>query len=79
MKLARQEFGLEHIDRFNVDKYFQKRQAIVHRFQCHLEQEEPNPDPKAAGTGLDTNFWRNYSTSKKIALQYSKIDQSLVI
>lgn len=56
MELARQEFGLEHIDHINGDTPIQKRQAIVRRFQRHLEQDGGFDllvlGPKAAGTGL---------------------------
>ena len=56
MELARQEFGLEYIDHINGDTPIQKRQAIVRRFQHHLEQDGGFDllvlGPKAAGTGL---------------------------
>lgn len=56
MELARHEFGLAHIDHINGDTPIQKRQAIVRRFQQHLEQDRGFDllvlGPKAAGTGL---------------------------
>lgn len=56
MELARQEFGLERIDHINGDTPIQKRQAIVRRFQSHLENDGGFDllvlGPKAAGTGL---------------------------
>lgn len=56
MELARQEFGLEHIDHINGDTPIQQRQAIVRRFQRHLKQDGGFDllvlGPKAAGTGL---------------------------
>lgn len=56
IELARQEFGLDHIDLINGDTPIQKRQIIVHRFQNHLEEDRGFDllvlGPKAAGTGL---------------------------
>lgn len=56
MELVRQKFGLEHINHINGDTPIQKRQAIVRRFQHHLEQDGGFDllvlGPKAAGTGL---------------------------
>jgi len=56
MELARQEFSLEEIAHINGDTPIQKRQAIVRKFQRHLEQDGGFDllvlGPKAAGTGL---------------------------
>lgn len=56
MELARHEFDLAHIDHINGDTPIQKRQAIVRRFQQHLEQDRGFDllvlGHKAAGTGL---------------------------
>lgn len=56
IELARAEFGLDRIDLINGDTPIQQRQAIVSRFQRHLQRDEGFDllvlGPKAAGTGL---------------------------
>lgn len=56
IELAKAEFGLKAIDLINGDTPIPKRQAIVNRFQRHLEQDGGFDllvlGPKAAGTGL---------------------------
>ncbi len=56
IELARAEFGLNHIDLINGDTPITKRQAIVNRFQAHLDDDVGFDilvlGPKAAGVGL---------------------------
>lgn len=56
IQLASREFELPRIDLINGDTPIQKRQAIVDRFQRHLEDDGGFDllvlGPKAAGTGL---------------------------
>ena len=56
IELVKAEFGLKQIDLINGDTPIQKRQAIVNRFQHHLEVDGGFDllvlGPKAAGTGL---------------------------
>jgi hypothetical protein len=56
IQLACREFTLDRIDLINGDTPIQKRQAIVDRFQRHLENDGGFDllvlGPKAAGTGL---------------------------
>lgn len=56
IQLACREFKLGRIDLINGDTPIQKRQAIVDRFQRHLQDDEGFDllvlGPKAAGTGL---------------------------
>lgn len=56
IELARAEFGLDRIDLINGDTPIRQRQAIVNRFQRHLEQDQGFDilvlGPKAAGVGL---------------------------
>jgi superfamily II DNA or RNA helicase len=56
IELARAEFGLSRIDLINGDTPIPKRQAIVNRFQRHLEDDRGFDilvlGPKAAGVGL---------------------------
>jgi len=56
VELARAEFGLSQIDLINGSTPISKRQAIVNRFQRHLEHDGGFDmlvlGPKAAGTGL---------------------------
>jgi SNF2 family DNA or RNA helicase len=56
IELARAEFGLAQIDLINGDTPISKRQAIVNRFQRHMERDEGFDilvlGPKAAGVGL---------------------------
>lgn len=56
VELIKAEFGLKQIDLINGDTPIQKRQAIVNRFQRHLEVDGGFDllvlGPKAAGTGL---------------------------
>jgi hypothetical protein len=56
IELARAEFGLGRIDLINGDTPIRQRQAIVNRFQRHLEQDQGFDilvlGPKAAGVGL---------------------------
>ncbi|MFC3167725.1 DEAD/DEAH box helicase [Paracoccus fontiphilus] len=55
-EIVRHMFGLEHIDVINGDTPIPRRQAIVNRFQRHLEADGGFDmlilGPKAAGTGL---------------------------
>ncbi len=56
IELVRAEFGLTQVDLINGETAIQKRQAIVNRFQKHLETDGGFDllvlGPKAAGTGL---------------------------
>lgn len=56
IELARSEFKLSHIDLINGDTPIPQRQAIVNRFQRHLDSDGGFDllvlGPKAAGTGL---------------------------
>lgn len=56
IELARSEFNLNRIDLINGDTPIPQRQAIVNRFQRHLDSDEGFDllvlGPKAAGTGL---------------------------
>ena len=56
IELVRAEFGLGKIDLINGDTPIPQRQAIVNRFQKHLESDGGFDllvlGPKAAGTGL---------------------------
>ncbi|MFW8564857.1 DEAD/DEAH box helicase [Orrella sp. 11846] len=56
IELVKGEFGLENVDLINGDTPILKRQAIVNRFQKHLEDDQGFDllvlGPKAAGTGL---------------------------
>ena len=56
IELARAEFGLQRIDLINGDTPIPQRQAIVNRFQRHLDSDGGFDllvlGPKAAGTGL---------------------------
>lgn len=56
IELARSEFRLDRIDLINGDTPIQQRQAIVNRFQRHLDSDGGFDllvlGPKAAGTGL---------------------------
>lgn len=56
IELAKAEFHLDHVELINGDTPIQKRQAIVNRFQKHLENDRGFDllvlGPKAAGTGL---------------------------
>ncbi|WP_371824203.1 DEAD/DEAH box helicase [Methylosinus sp. KRF6] len=56
IELARAEFGLNRIDLINGDTPIRQRQAIVNRFQEHLESDRGFDllilGPKAAGVGL---------------------------
>ena len=56
IELAKAEFHLDHVDLINGDTPIPKRQAIVNRFQKHLENDRGFDllvlGPKAAGTGL---------------------------
>jgi len=56
IELARAEFGLTRIDLINGDTPISQRQAIVNRFQRHLESDGGFDmlvlGPKAAGVGL---------------------------
>lgn len=56
VELARARFGLPRVDLINGDTPISQRQAIVNRFQRHLDGEGPFDllvlGPKAAGTGL---------------------------
>jgi superfamily II DNA or RNA helicase len=56
IELARAEFGLDRIDLINGDTPIPQRQAIVNRFQRHLENDGGFDilvlGPKAAGIGL---------------------------
>jgi hypothetical protein len=56
IELAKAEFKLQSIDLINGDTPIPQRQAIVNRFQRHLEQDGGFDllvlGPKAAGTGL---------------------------
>lgn len=55
-ELLRHVFGLDHVDIINGDTPIPKRQAIVNRFQKHLQTDGGFDvlvlGPKAAGTGL---------------------------
>ncbi|WP_245901917.1 DEAD/DEAH box helicase [Phreatobacter oligotrophus] len=56
IELVRSEFGLDRVDLINGDTPISQRQAIVNRFQRHLENDGGFDvlvlGPKAAGTGL---------------------------
>lgn len=56
IELVRSEFGLDRVDLINGDTPIPQRQAIVNRFQRHLENDGGFDvlvlGPKAAGTGL---------------------------
>jgi superfamily II DNA or RNA helicase len=56
IEMARAEFGLSRIDLINGETPIAKRQAIVNRFQRHLEDDRGFDilvlGPKAAGVGL---------------------------
>jgi superfamily II DNA or RNA helicase len=56
IELVRSEFGLERVDLINGDTPIPQRQAIVNRFQRHLQNDGGFDvlvlGPKAAGTGL---------------------------
>jgi Superfamily II DNA/RNA helicases, SNF2 family len=56
IELVRSELGLHHVDLINGDTPIPQRQAIVNRFQRHLENDGGFDilvlGPKAAGTGL---------------------------
>lgn len=56
IELARADLKLSHIDLINGDTPIPKRQAIVNRFQRHIEDDRGFDllvlGPKAAGTGL---------------------------
>ena len=56
IELARAEFGLDRIDLINGDTPIPQRQAIVNRFQLHLQNDGGFDllvlGPKAAGVGL---------------------------
>lgn len=56
IELVRSEFGLDRVDLINGDTPIPQRQAIVNRFQRHLDNDGGFDllvlGPKAAGTGL---------------------------
>jgi superfamily II DNA or RNA helicase len=56
IELVRAEFGLNRVDLINGETPIPQRQAIVNRFQYHLENDQGFDmlvlGPKAAGTGL---------------------------